>query len=130
MSTHAINWLNNETPERKPMLPTLSKANDTACYAVKVISVLVVAIALNMIVYMALITPALAPSLHAILTASGFIFLALAIDAENPLKAWSLAATGIALPIFAGLSFAVTPSFTIAAAALVVLWITASILRR
>ena len=130
MNTHVIEWLNNETPERKPMLPALRQAKHTACYAAKVISILVVAIAVNMGVYVALTTPALAPVLHATLTLSGFLFLAFAVDEDNPVIAWSLAATGVILPVLAGLSSMLAPGFTIAAAALVVLWITASILRR
>jgi len=130
MTTHIINWINNDTTERKPVLPALRKAKNSACYAAKVFSILVLAIGVNGTVFMALTNPSIAPILHATLAISGFVFLALAVDAEKPTLAWSLAATGVALPVLAGLSSMHTPGLTIIAAALLVLWVTASLLRR
>lgn len=130
MTTHVIEWINNDTTERKPVLPALRKAKHTASYAAKVFSILVIAIVVNGGVFAALTNPTIAPMLHAALALSGFVFLALAIDEKNPMLAWSLAATGVILPILAGFSSTLNPVITIIAAALLVLWITASILRR
>jgi hypothetical protein len=63
------------------------------------------------------------------LWASGFIFLALAIDSEKPAVGLQLA-TGIALPVLALLSSRVAGEFAIIAAVVVAAWLAASILRR
>lgn len=130
MNTHAIEWLNQEENDRKSLLPVLSKANRTACYVAKIISILVIAIMLVIVSYMALMSPAMLPLLQAGVALTGFIFLALAIDSEKASNTVLLAATGIALPILAGLSTMLLPGYIVVASTVIVAWITASIIRR
>ena len=61
--------------------------------------------------------------------ASGFIFLALAIDSEKQTIGW-LFATGIALPVLAMLSSYVAVEFAVVAAVIVAAWVVASTLRQ
>jgi len=72
----------------------------------------------------------LAPYLQALLWSAGFIFLALAIEAEGPGRALLLAATGIVLPALAWLGSRVSGEFSLVASALVAAWLLAALLRR
>ena len=67
--------------------------------------------------------------MQAALSASGFIFLALALDARSG-KSIALALTGICLPLLALLSFHVLPEFAIVAAAIIAAWMAALIFNR
>ena len=77
----------------------------------------------------AITLPSLEQFLQASLWASGFVFLALAIDSEKP-TVGGLLATGIALPALALLSSHVAGEFAIVAAVITAAWVAASILRR
>ncbi len=130
MKTQVINWAANEKPQLPPMLPVVKKVNHALCYVAKVVSNLIAALVVVLGTYAAMMSPAVEPILQAGIAISGLIFLAMAIDAENKPTAWLLAATGIALPILAKLSSIVAQEFILAAATLLVVWITASILKR
>jgi len=62
--------------------------------------------------------------------AGGFVFLALAVEADSPHAALLYLATGIALPLLAWLSSRIAVELIIVAAAMVSIWIAAAILRR
>ena len=64
--------------------------------------------------------------LQAAIAVTGFIFLALAIDTRFP-TALALAASGVALPALALLSFHVVPEFAILAAVILAGWLAAII---
>ena len=130
MKAQVIDWVATEKPQLPPVLPAVKKVNHAVCYLAKVVSNLIAALVVVLGTYAAMTIPSLEPILQASLAISGLIFLALAIDAESPPTAWLLAATGLALPTLAKLSSIVTQEFVLVAATLLVVWITASILRR
>jgi len=70
--------------------------------------------------------PGLEIILQAGLFTSGFLFLALAVDAEKASTGWLLAATGIMLPVLARLSTDGSLVFTFAAVFLIALWVAAT----
>ena len=67
--------------------------------------------------------------LQAAIWATGFIFLALAVDTTRPNLA-GLLLTGLSLPVLAMLSSRVAVEFAIIAAALVAGWVAAAIIKR
>jgi hypothetical protein len=62
--------------------------------------------------------------------AGGFVFLALAVEADSPYAALLYLATGVALPLLAWLSSRIAVELIIVAAVLVAVWVAAAILRR
>lgn len=73
--------------------------------------------------------PGLDLYLHALLGSLGFVFLALAVEADRTQTALLLAATGTALPVLAWLASRVAPEFAVVGAAVLAAWLVAAGLR-
>ena len=129
MRTQTIEWFQNDLPSRTAIAGSVRTLNRILCLAAKGFTALVPALALVVGAAWAITLPSLEQFLQASLWASGFVFLALAIDSEKPAIGWLLA-TGIALPVLALLSSFVAGEFAIVAAVIVAAWVAASILRR
>jgi len=129
MRTNTIEWLHNDFPRRTAMAGSARTLNRALCLAAKAFTALVPALAIVVGAAWAITVPSLDQFLQASLWASGFVFLALAIDSEKPTVALPLA-TGIALPVLALLSSRVAGEFAIVAAVVIAAWVAASILRR
>ena len=129
MKTHTIEWFQNDFPSRTAIAGSVRTLNRVLCLAAKGFTALVPALAIVVGAAWAITLPSLEQFLQASLWASGFVFLALAIDSEKP-TIGSLLATGLALPLLALLSSHVAGEFAIVAAVIVAAWVAASILRR
>jgi hypothetical protein len=129
MKTHTHEWLPSTTSNRTFTVPSATSLNRALGLAAKAFTAFVPALAIVVGAAWAITIPALEQILEASLWASGFIFLALAVDSERP-SVGPLLITGLALPILALLSSRVAAEFTIVAAVLLAAWVAASILRR
>jgi len=129
MRTSTIDWLQNDFPSRTSVADSVKTLNRALHLITQGFTALVPALAIVIGAAWAITAPGLEPFLQASLWASGFIFLALAVDSEKP-AIGSLLTTGITLPILALLSSRVASEFAIVAAAIVAAWIATSILRR
>jgi hypothetical protein len=129
MKTHTIEWLHSNTTNRTLTVPSAKNLNRALGLAAKAFTALVPALAIVVGAAWAITIPSLEQILEASLWASGFIFLALAVDSEKPSVGLPLI-TGLALPILALLSSRVAAEFAIVAAVVVAAWVAASILRR
>jgi len=129
MKALTIDWLHSDFPSRTTIAGPAMALNRALCLAAKAFTALVPALAIVVGAAWAITVPSLEQLLQASLWASGFIFLALAIDSQKATIALLLA-TGIALPILALLSSHVAGEFAIVAAVLVATWVAASILKR
>ena len=129
MKTQTIEWFQNDFPSSTAIAGSVRTLNRVLCLAAKGFTALVPALAIVVGAAWAITLPSLELFLQASLWASGFVFLALAIDSEKPTVGWLLA-TGIALPVLALLSSHVAGEFAIVAAVMVAAWVAASILRR
>ncbi len=129
MKTQTIEWFQNDFPIRTSTTDSVRTLNRVLCLATKGFTALVPALAIVVGAAWAITLPSLEQFLQASLWASGFVFLALAIDSEKPTVGWLLA-TGIALPALALLSSHVAGEFAIVAAVIAAVWVAASILRR
>lgn len=129
MRANTIECLPNDFPSRISIAGAARILNRALCLAVKGFTALVPALAIVVGAAWAITLPGLEQFLQASLWASGFVFLALAIDPQKPSVVLQLA-TGITLPILALLSSHVAVEFTVVAAVLVAAWVAASILRR
>ena len=74
--------------------------------------------------------PYLVVYLQVLAWTGGFVFLALAVEAESPHAALLNLAVGLALPVLAWLSSRIAVELIIVAAALVAAWVAGAILRR
>ncbi len=128
MRTQTIEWFQNDLPSRAAIAGSVRALNRILCLAAKGFTALVPALAIVVGTAWAITLPGLEQFLQASLWASGFVFLALAIDSEKPTIGWLLA-TGIALPVLALLSSFVAGEFAIVAAVIVAAWMAASTLR-
>ncbi len=129
MKTQTIEWFQNDFPSRTALAGSVRTLNRVLCLAANGFTALVPALAVVVGAAWAITLPSLEQFLQASLWASGFVFLALALDSEKPTVS-GLLATGIALPVLALLSSHVAGEFTIVAAVIVAAWVAASILRR
>ena len=128
MRTQTIEWFQNDLPSRAAIAGSVRTLNRILCLAAKGFTALVPALAIVVGTAWAITLPGLEQFLQASLWASGFVFLALAIDSEKPTIGWLLA-TGIALPVLALLSSFVAGEFAIVAAVIVAAWMAAANLR-
>jgi hypothetical protein len=134
MNTHtlksAIEWSPIRARESRIVLNPSLKPRGVLRLAAR--ALLAVAPALAILVGSAWLVnlPDAAIYLQATLGAGGFVFLALAVEAENPQAALLQLATGIALPVLAWLSSREAVEIAIVAAALVAAWVAAGIFRR
>ena len=129
MRTNTIEWLHNDFSGKTAIAGSARTLNRTLGLAAKGFTALVPALAIVIAAAWAITLPGLEQFLQASLWASGFVFLALAVDSEKP-TVGLLLATGIALSVLALLSSRVAGEFAIVAAVLVAAWVAASILRR
>ena len=129
MRTQTIEWFQNDLPSRTAIAGSVRALNRILCLAAKGFTALVPALAIVVGAAWAITLPSLEQFLQASLWASGFIFLALAIDSEKQTIGW-LFATGIALPVLAMLSSYVAVEFAVVAAVIVAAWVVASTLRQ
>jgi len=67
--------------------------------------------------------------LQAIIWAAGFVFLALAVEQGQTKRFVRLLLTGLALPVFALLSYYVAVEFAVVGATLIAVWVVAALLR-
>ena len=119
-------YLQVDAPGRTSITPVVKKLASALHQAAKVISIPALTMAIVAGVFETIMTPGLEIILQAGLFVSGFLFLALAVDAEKASTGWLLAATGIALPVLAWLSTDGSRAFTFAAVLLIALWVTAA----
>ena len=68
--------------------------------------------------------------LQAFIWAAGFVFLALAVEGARTKLFVRLLLTGLALPVFALLSYHVAVEFAVVGATLIAVWVVAALLRR
>lgn len=129
MKTQTIEWFHSNFPRRTATTAYARTLNRVLCLATKGFTALVPALAIVVGAAWAITVPGAEQFLQASLWASGFVFLALAVDAERPTIGVPIA-TGIALPVLALLSLHVAGEFAIVAAVIVAAWVAASILRR
>ena len=129
MKTQTIEWFQNDFPRRAALSGSVGTLNRALRLAAKGFTALVPALAIVVGTAWAISVPGLEQFLQASLWASGFVFLALAIDSEKPTVGLPLA-TGIALPVLALLSANVAAEFAVVAGFLVAAWVTAAILKR
>lgn len=129
MKTQTIESFQNDFTVNTAVADWVRTLNRVLCLAAKGFTALVPALAIVVGAVWAITVPSLEQYLQASLWASGFVFLALAIDSAKPTVAKTLA-TGIALPVLALLSTSVASEFAIVAAVIVAAWVAASILRR
>ncbi len=129
MRTSTIEWFQNDFPSRTAITGSARTLNRPLHLLSQGLTALVPALAIVIGAAWAITVPSLEQFLQASLWASGFIFLALAVDSEKP-AIGSLLTTGIALPILALLSSRVASEFVIVAAVVVAAWVAVAILRR
>ena len=129
MKVLTIEWPQNDFLSRTAIAGSARTLNRALCLAAKGFTALVPALAIVVGAVWAITVPGVEQFIQASLWASGFIFLALAIDSNKPTVGLTLA-TGIALPVLALLSSYVAGEFAIVAASLVATWVAASILKR
>jgi len=136
MKTQSMEW--------SPTLPATSTKPSTASaagaavrqlagltrYAARALVALAAAGALVILATWAVMQPQLAPYLQAVLWSLGFVFAALALEADAPQTALLQLATAVALPLLAFISSRVAPEVAIVAATLLAAWVVAAILRR
>ena len=129
MKALTIEWSQNDYLNRTAITGSAQTLNRVLCLAAKGFTALVPALAIVVGAVWAITVPGVEQFIQASLWASGFVFLALAVDSNKPTVGLTLA-TGIALPVLALLSSNVAGEFAIVAASLVAAWVAASILRR
>lgn len=129
MKTQTIEWFHNDFPCRTATTTFAGALNRAQCLVTKGLTALVPALAIVVGAAWAITVPGVEQFLQASLWASGFVFLALAIDSQKPTIGLPIA-TGIALPVLALLSLHVAGEFAIVAAVVVATWVATSILRR
>jgi hypothetical protein len=129
MKTQTIEWFQSDFSGSAAVANSVGTVNRSLYLVAKGFTAIVPALALVVGIAWAITVPSLGQYLQASLWASGFVFLALAIDSEKPRVSLPIA-TGIALPVLALLSSYVAPEFALIAGLLVAAWVTASILKR
>ena len=118
MRTQTIEWFQSDFSGSAAVANSVGTVNRSLYLAAKGFTAIVPALALVVGIAWAITVPSLGQYLQASLWASGFVFLALAIDSEKPRVSLPIA-TGIALPVLALLSSYVAPEFALIAGLLV-----------
>ena len=129
MKTHAIEWTTIQSGSTAITRNPVGRLNGALHLATRAFLALVPALAIVVGTAWLVTVPDLVVYLQATLWASGFVFLALAIDSQKPVNGLSLA-TGVALPVLALLSSRVSVEIAIVAAVLVAGWTATAIWRR
>jgi hypothetical protein len=130
MKTHTLEWTDISTTDkavRSALLPRLDASIRMAArllFAAVPVSLLVVGAA------WAITVPQFAMILEAAVWASGFLFLALAVESGPDAKfGWAIA-SGLVLPVLAVLSSRVAGEFLVVAAVVLATWVAVLILKR
>ena len=134
MKSHAIEWSSIRDRDNRivlhPPRDVPRKLGGVLKVAKRTLLALVAAAAVVVGAAWLVTLPEWAPYLQAAFWAGGFMFLALAIESDEPLAALLQLAIGIALPLLAWLSSRVAVELAIVAAALVAAWVAVGIFRR
>lgn len=101
-----------------------------AMLATRAAIALIPALSLVVAAALAVASPDLAIYLQAALWTGGFLFIALAMEADSPLGAIVNFGIGIAMPVLSLLSAQVAAELAVAGAALVAAWLAVAIFRR
>lgn len=130
MKTHTIQWSPIDTLERRIVLNPARQLQGLLRLAIKALVGLLSALAIVVAAAWVVNLPDQVMYLQALTWASGFVFLALAVESESAESAILSLATGVALPVLAWLSSSAALELLIVAAALAAAWVAAAILRR
>ena len=130
MKTHSIEWSHIDTAEAGKTLNPADSLNTFFQLATKIFIAAVPVLAIVIGAAWAMSIPNLDQYLQATLWASGFVFLALALETDEASTSLWFLASGLALPILALLASRVAGEFVIVAATLVAAWVAVAILRR
>jgi hypothetical protein len=130
MKSHTIEWTPFHTRDSRIVLTSPRPLQGILGLAARGLSATVAALALVVGAAWMVNQPEVVMYLQALTWAGGFVFLALAVEADSPRAALLHLATGITLPILAWLSSREAAELSIVAAALVAAWVFAAILRR
>jgi len=128
MKTHTIQWTNINSRTVTNTEKSSTGLGHALWTGSKLLVASVAALAIIVGTAWANTNPGLEMYLQAITWASGFIFLALAIETDHPGFPWLLA-TGVALPSLALLSSRVAGEFLLVAAVLLAAWVAAAIVQ-
>lgn len=130
MKSHLLEWSTVTTRDEDTWLDPVSSLNRMFGIAGKVFVAAIPALALLVSAAWAITVPAVEIIFQATIWALGFIFLALAVEADrNESFGWALT-TGLLLPLLAVLSSRVASEFLVIAAAVLATWLAAIIIRR
>jgi len=130
MKTHSIEWSQLSTGETRLTLDPVRRLPVLMNLASRAFLAIVPALAIIVGAAWLVTLPDYLLSLQALIWASGFVFLGLALESESVETSILSLATGIVLPVFAWLSSTLAVELLIVAAALIAAWTAAGILRR
>jgi len=122
-----IEWPTGKTSSAAETWNAIVPLNKATLFSTRVLMATVPALAIIVAATWAVGSAGTASILQAAMWASGFVFLALAIETSKP-NITGLLLTGLALPVLALLSAHVASEFAIIAATLVAGWVAASIM--
>lgn len=126
----AIEWPTFHTRDSHTVLTSPRPLHGILGMTAKVLLALAPALALVVGAAWLASAPHLVVYLQVLAWTGGFVFLALAVEADSPYDAIANLALGLALPLLAWLSSRFAVELVIVAAALVAVWVGAAILRR
>ena len=129
MKTHALEWPTIQSGGTALTRNPVGRLNGVLHLATRAFLAMVPALAIVVGAAWLVTVPDLVVYLQATLWASGFVFLALAVDSQKPVNGLNLA-IGVALPALALLSSHVSVEIAIVAAVLVAGWTATAIWRR
>ena len=130
MKTHSLEWPHIKTRHETVKLNSAVKLGNIQNLARRLFVAAVPALAIIVGAAWAITVPSVEIVIQASIWAFGFIFLALAVEANRDQNyGWAIA-TGLALPILAILSSRVASEFLVVAAAVIATWVVAVIVRR
>jgi hypothetical protein len=130
MKSHSIEWSEIHTSKSHLGLDPVRQLSGLTCLASRAFLALVPALAIIIGATWLVSLPDMVLFLQASIWAGGFVFLALAIEADTAELSVLNLATGIALPVLALLSSRLAVELLIVAATLVAAWVAAVIMRR
>ena len=130
MKTHTIEWTPLHTRDSRIVLVSPRPLGAVLGLATRLSLALLAAAALVVSVAWWVAQPELVVYLQALTWAGGFVFLALAVEAESLQSSLLNLATGLVLPVLAFASSRIAPEIAVVAAVLVAAWVAAAILRR
>jgi hypothetical protein len=122
MKTHTIQWTPIHTRDSRIVLHSARPLRAVLGLASGLLLAAAVALAILTGAAWWVAQPDLVVYLQALTFAGGFVFVALAVEAEGPRTALMHLATGIALPLLAWFSAQLAVELAIVAAALVAAW--------